>query len=117
GLGPCTVDSDELGIVSQRLDHGVRVMSAPCLVEPQFNFADRFFICLSHGPSVDFHHRHPATHSFYGKVISLMSAMGQKRTHAPQQTASYSITSSARSRSARGISSFRAFAVFKLITI
>src|ERR1700704_6685199 len=48
GLGPCAVDSNELGIVDQRLDHAVRVVSAPCLVEPQFNLADRIFICLSH---------------------------------------------------------------------
>jgi hypothetical protein len=48
GLGPCAVDSNELGIVDQRLDHAVRVVSAPCLVEPQFNLADRILICLGH---------------------------------------------------------------------
>src|SRR6516162_2956594 len=48
GLGPCAVDGNELGIVDQRLDHGVRVVSAPCLIEPQFNLADRIFICLGH---------------------------------------------------------------------
>ena len=48
GLGPCAVDGDELGVVDQRLDHGVRVVSAPCLIEPQFNLADRIFICLGH---------------------------------------------------------------------
>src|SRR5262249_15073119 len=47
-LGPSTVDGNELGIVDQRLDHGVRVVSAPCLIEPQFNLADRIFICLGH---------------------------------------------------------------------
>src|SRR5262249_31226121 len=78
GLGPCTVDSDELGIVSQRLDHGVRVMSTPCLVEPQFNFADRIFICLTHGPSVDFHHRRPATHSFYSVADQSHVRFGSK---------------------------------------
>jgi len=34
--------------VEQRFDHAVRVVSAPCLVEPQFNLADRIFICLGH---------------------------------------------------------------------
>src|SRR5262249_51441940 len=48
GLGPCAVDGDELGVVEERLDHGVRVVSAPCLIEPQFNLADRIFICLGH---------------------------------------------------------------------
>src|ERR1700704_2526712 len=47
-FGPCAVDGNELGIVDQRLDHAVRVVSAPCLVEPQFNLANRIFICLSH---------------------------------------------------------------------
>src|SRR5262245_20716319 len=48
GLGPCAVNGDELGVVEERLDHGVRVVSAPCLIEPQFNLADRIFICLGH---------------------------------------------------------------------
>src|SRR5215475_13331915 len=48
GLGPCAVDGNELGIVNERLDHGVRVVSAPCLIEPQFNLTDRIFICLGH---------------------------------------------------------------------
>src|SRR5262245_4279114 len=48
GLGPPTVDGNELGIVDQRLDHGVRVVLAPCLIEPQFNLADRIFICFGH---------------------------------------------------------------------
>jgi hypothetical protein len=47
-FGPCAVDGNELGVVDQRLDHAVRVVSAPCLVEPQFNLANRIFICLSH---------------------------------------------------------------------
>src|SRR6266545_8383582 len=34
--------------VEQRFDHAVRVVSAPCLVEPQFDLADRLFICLGH---------------------------------------------------------------------
>src|SRR6516225_2483261 len=43
---PLTVT--KLGIVDQRLDHGVRVVLAPCVIEPQFNLADRIFICLGH---------------------------------------------------------------------
>jgi hypothetical protein len=42
--GPCAVDSNELSIVDKRFDHTVRVVSAPCLVEPQFNVADCIFI-------------------------------------------------------------------------
>jgi hypothetical protein len=45
GLGPCAIDGDELGVVSQRLDHAVGIMAAPRVVEPQFDFADRIFVC------------------------------------------------------------------------
>jgi hypothetical protein len=51
GFGPCSVDGDELRVVSQEFHNAVRVMSAPCRVESQLNLADRILICLTHGLS------------------------------------------------------------------
>src|SRR5262245_35592672 len=45
---PCAVDGDKLGIIGQRLDHGIRIVPAPGLVESQFNLADGVLISFSH---------------------------------------------------------------------
>src|SRR5262249_48152962 len=47
-LRPCAVDGNELRVVDEGLDHGIRVVPAPCRVEPQFDLADRIFIRLAH---------------------------------------------------------------------
>src|SRR6516165_3845471 len=48
GPAPRAIDGDELRIVRERFDHGVRIVPAPCLVEAQLDCANRILICLRH---------------------------------------------------------------------
>lgn len=45
--GPRAIHSDELGVVGQRLNHAVSIMTPPCLVEPEFDVANCVLVGLA----------------------------------------------------------------------